>query len=80
VEIFLSAREAGAILMSKDADFLRLVDQLGAPPQIIWVSCGNTSNARMREVLAVALVKPPRRPGAPPPRSPTRTRGPAARA
>ncbi|MEP6654744.1 MAG: S16 family serine protease, partial [Myxococcales bacterium] len=34
----------------------------------------------MREVLAVALVKPPRRPGAPPPRSPSRSRGPAARA
>lgn len=54
-EIFLAAREAGAILMSKDSDFLRLLEQHGPPPTIIWVSCGNTSNERMRAVLAKAL-------------------------
>lgn len=43
--------------MSKDADFLRLLEQHGAPPQVIWISCGNTSNERMREVLAMALPK-----------------------
>lgn len=56
-QIFQAAREAGAILMSKDADFMRLLEQQGAPPQVIWVSCGNTSNARMREVLTAALPK-----------------------
>ncbi len=34
----------------------------------------------MREVLAVALVKAPRRPSGIPPRTPSRARGPAARA
>ncbi len=43
--------------MTKDADFMRLLEKHGAPPQVIWVTCGNTSNARMREVLAAALPK-----------------------
>jgi len=54
-EIFWAARNTGAIVMSKDADFLRLLEQHGPPPQVIWITCGNTSNIRMREVLAVAL-------------------------
>jgi len=57
VEIFQAAREAGISLMTKDADFMRLLEKHGAPPQVIWVTCGNTSNARMREVLAIALPK-----------------------
>jgi len=56
-QIFQAAREADAILMSKDADFMRLLEQHGPPPQVIWISCGNTSNARMCEILAVALLK-----------------------
>ena len=28
-----------------------LLDRLGPPPRIVWLTCGNTSNARMREVL-----------------------------
>lgn len=55
LEIFQRAREAGAVLMSKDADFMRLLDLHGAPPQVIWITCGNTSNDRMREVLTAAL-------------------------
>ncbi len=43
--------------MSKDSDFLKLVDQFGTPPQIIWITCGNASNNRMREVLEKSLEK-----------------------
>lgn len=43
--------------MTKDADFMRLLEKHGAPPQVIWITCGNTSNARMREVLVEALPK-----------------------
>jgi predicted nuclease of predicted toxin-antitoxin system len=32
-------------------------DKLGAPPQVIWVTCGNTSNARLKEVLTNTLPK-----------------------
>ena len=50
-EIFLAAREAGAIVMTKDSDFVAILDQLGSPPQIVWLTIGNTSNAHLREVL-----------------------------
>jgi predicted nuclease of predicted toxin-antitoxin system len=43
--------------MSKDSDFLRLLDENGPPPQVIWVTCGNTSNRRMREVLRAVLPR-----------------------
>lgn len=54
-EIFEAAREAGAVVTSKDSDFLRLLDEHGPPPQVIWVTCGNTSNQKMREVLGEVL-------------------------
>ncbi len=41
--------------MTKDSDFVDLVDRLGAPPQIIWLTCGNTSNARLQEILSLVL-------------------------
>ena len=49
--IFHAAREAGAVIMSKDSDFVLLLERLGPPPQILWVTCGNTSNARLRDIL-----------------------------
>jgi predicted nuclease of predicted toxin-antitoxin system len=54
LEIFQAARAAGAVVMTKDADFAALVQQLGPPPQIVLISCGNTSNAHFREVLTTA--------------------------
>jgi predicted nuclease of predicted toxin-antitoxin system len=53
--IFKAAREAGVVVMSKDEDFRLLVERLGSPPQILWVTCGNTSNARLREILTKSL-------------------------
>jgi predicted nuclease of predicted toxin-antitoxin system len=50
-EIFQAARRANVVVMTKDSDFLQLLDQHGPPPQVLWVRLGNTSNARMREVL-----------------------------
>ena len=55
--IFFSAREADASVMTKDSDFIELQKRLGAPPKIIWVTCGNTSNAKMKEILAASLQK-----------------------
>ena len=54
-EIFRAARSAGAVIMSKDSDFLHLLDREGPPPQVIWITMGNTSNERMREVLGELL-------------------------
>ncbi|MGB3517962.1 MAG: DUF5615 family PIN-like protein [Elainellaceae cyanobacterium] len=55
-EIFEAAKAQGAILMTKDNDFVDLADRLGPPPKVIWLTCGNTSNARLREILSATLV------------------------
>ena len=55
-EIFEAAKAESAILMTKDNDFVDLVDRLGPPPKIIWLTCGNTSNARLREILNSTLL------------------------
>jgi predicted nuclease of predicted toxin-antitoxin system len=50
-EIFQKARDAGSVIMTKDEDFVRLVERNGPPPQVIWVTCGNMPNARFKTVL-----------------------------
>ncbi len=54
-EIFRAGRRAQAVVMTKDVDFVRLLEQHGPPPQVLWLTVGNTSNARMKEVLAETL-------------------------
>jgi predicted nuclease of predicted toxin-antitoxin system len=54
-EIFSAAREAGAIVMTKDRDFIDLLERHGPPPQVIWITCGNTSNRAMRHILSSSL-------------------------
>ena len=56
-EIFLAAKEQSTIVMTKDADFVRLLEALGSPPQIIWITCGNTSNEHLRQLLRTALPR-----------------------
>jgi predicted nuclease of predicted toxin-antitoxin system len=53
--IFQAARAAEAVVMTKDSDFVEMVQRLGSPPKVLWVSCGNTSNARLREILSREL-------------------------
>ena len=48
--IFQAARAAAAVVMTKDADFTKLLERYGTPPQILWITCGNTTNVRLREV------------------------------
>jgi predicted nuclease of predicted toxin-antitoxin system len=56
-EIFTAARDQSVIFMTKDSDFVDLVERLGTPPQIIWLTCGNTSNVRLKEILISVLPK-----------------------
>ena len=56
-EIFMAAKSAGAAVMTKDSDFLNLLDRHGAPPQVIWLTCGNTSNAHLRQILSTTLAE-----------------------
>lgn len=56
-EIFSAAKRANVVVMTKDSDFISMLDRFGPPPQVIWVRCGNTSNARLREILTSTLPK-----------------------
>jgi predicted nuclease of predicted toxin-antitoxin system len=56
-EIFEAAKAQKAVVMTKDSDFVDLVERLGSPPQIIWLTCGNTSNAKLREILSETLPR-----------------------
>jgi predicted nuclease of predicted toxin-antitoxin system len=53
-EIFTAARGAKVVVMTKDADFTELLEQHGPPPQVVLVTCGNTSNARLRRLVQLA--------------------------
>lgn len=52
--IFVAAGAAGAVVLTKDADFVGLLARNGPPPQILWLTCGNTSNAAFRRLLIAA--------------------------
>jgi predicted nuclease of predicted toxin-antitoxin system len=52
--IFAAAREASAVVVTKDADFVELVDRRGAPPQVVWVTTGNVTNAALRVLVTAA--------------------------
>lgn len=51
LEIFDAAQRAKAVIISKDSDFVRLVRHHGAPPQLLWVTCGNVTNGRLQAVF-----------------------------
>jgi len=56
-DIFASARQANAIVLTKDADFAEMVDRLGPPPHVIWLTCGNTSSTALHLLLKKTLPR-----------------------
>lgn len=55
-EIFWQARAAAdVVLISKDADFLELITRHGAPPRLLWVTCGNVTNERLRALFSATF-------------------------
>lgn len=52
--IFDLAKQAGAVLLTKDSDFVQLVARVGPPPQVVWVTRGNVSNAALRRLVSLA--------------------------
>ncbi|MGH8547588.1 MAG: DUF5615 family PIN-like protein [Methylococcales bacterium] len=54
-EIFHAARQANAVVLTKDSDFVDLLDRFGPPPHILWITCGNTSNAHLMRILSTNL-------------------------
>jgi predicted nuclease of predicted toxin-antitoxin system len=49
--IFAQARSAGAVVITKDRDFLHLLFEQGPPPQVIWLRVGNSSNQALQAML-----------------------------
>jgi predicted nuclease of predicted toxin-antitoxin system len=54
--IFLEAKQQNAIVTTKDDDFVKLLEQLGSPPKIIWLTCGNSSKQRLKEIFEQHLL------------------------
>jgi predicted nuclease of predicted toxin-antitoxin system len=55
--IFLNAKKKGnVILISKDHDFLGILDRLKPPPKLIWLTMGNCPNKTMQKILEQALI------------------------
>lgn len=55
-EIFEAARAAGTIILTKDSDFVQLLEKHGSPPKILWLTCGNTSEAALQRLLSQHLI------------------------
>lgn len=61
--IFAAAGRAGAIVVTKDSDFPKLLHQHGPPPQVLWIRSGNVTNRELRRIVldvwpeAVALLE-----------------------
>lgn len=54
-EIVQAAKQTGVIILTKDTDFSRLLERFGLPPQVLWLTSGNTSNERLQQVLLLVL-------------------------
>ena len=48
--IFDAAREANAVVLTKDSDYVDAVQRRGPPPAVIWVRAGNTSTKAMKRL------------------------------
>ena len=51
----MKAKEMSAVVLTKDEDFVVLVRTLQASPKVIWLTCGNTSNERLKEIFTLRL-------------------------
>lgn len=54
-EIFSKAKEANAIVLTKDADFADLVRRLGPPPAVILLRSGNTTEQHLKTILEMRI-------------------------
>lgn len=60
LEIFERAQQEGIVLISKDSDFVeQLLRQQQPPPQLLWVTCGNTTNQRLQALFNEVFPQAP---------------------
>jgi predicted nuclease of predicted toxin-antitoxin system len=43
-------------VITKDSDFVELIHRHGTPPQVVWITCGNASNAHLEAVLGAVFA------------------------
>ncbi|MBF2055990.1 MAG: DUF5615 family PIN-like protein [Cyanobacterium sp. T60_A2020_053] len=55
-EIFEKAKSEEVIIITKDRDFLELINRFNSPPQILWVTCGNVTNRSLKIIFAETFV------------------------
>ena len=55
-DVFAAARHANVTVVTKDSDFVRLLEKHGPPPKLLWLTCGNTSNATLGQIFARPLL------------------------
>ena len=56
LNIFFFAKKQNAIVITKDSDFLILNKRFGSPPKVTWLTCGNTSVNKMKEIFEMHLM------------------------
>jgi len=49
--VFEKAKAEKVIIITKDSDFVDLVTRFNDPPKIILLTCGNTSNQKLKEIF-----------------------------
>lgn len=50
--LFAAGKRFGpTVIVTKDADFAAMVRRLGAPPQVLWLTCGNLSTLELQVLL-----------------------------
>lgn len=56
IDIFRAARDANAVIVTKDSDFAQLLEtQGGPPPFVLWLTFGNTSNVALQSKFSAGL-------------------------
>ena len=54
-EVWSYARDHGFTLLTKDRDFQQIVALRGIPPKIVWLRVGNSSTARITDVIVANI-------------------------
>jgi predicted nuclease of predicted toxin-antitoxin system len=55
ITIFQAAKQIGAVILTKDSDFVDLAYRFGTPPQILWLTCGNVTNQHLMVVIGATF-------------------------
>lgn len=56
-EIFKAAKKPNHIIITKDSDFIDLVNKFGSPPQILWITCGNVTNRNLKVIFTKTFTQ-----------------------